>query len=234
VQVVALVNSKGGCGKSALARALSLLAATPDDGAALRVALVDLDPQQTVAAWWSRRGAASGVCGEMRNPDLFGETNVSAAEAIERLRESGLYDLAVVDTPPAFLEELAEVLASATVALIPLLPDIDNITATRDAIVLARRAGVPFRVVINRAPSARQADMAREILARALGAEHIAQAAIRDRVAYSQAHDVGKAAHEMKSAASREAAKDLQLIWSEVRDLLADVARQDAKGRAHA
>ena len=50
--VIAVVNSKGGTGKTTLASALSVRAAKDSK----RVAMVDLDPQKSLIAWWQRRG----------------------------------------------------------------------------------------------------------------------------------------------------------------------------------
>jgi chromosome partitioning protein len=51
VQVIALVSTKGGVGKSTLAECLAV--AAMKDGQS--VYLLDLDPQQSTAAWWRRR-----------------------------------------------------------------------------------------------------------------------------------------------------------------------------------
>lgn len=103
--------------------------------------------------------------------------------------------------------------------------------ATRDAVVLARKAGIEFRVAINRALSAtKAAEGARATLERA--GVPVAKQVLSDRVAYSQAHDVGLAAHELKSGPSRAARGDLLSLWSELLQLLAE-ARQRANREVH-
>ena len=49
---IAVVNGKGGVGKSTLATALAVHAASEGK----RIAVVDMDPQRSVVEWWARRG----------------------------------------------------------------------------------------------------------------------------------------------------------------------------------
>jgi cellulose biosynthesis protein BcsQ len=52
LRVVTLASLKGGVGKTTLAGALAVRAAEESR----RVALLDLDPQESLASWWTRRG----------------------------------------------------------------------------------------------------------------------------------------------------------------------------------
>ena len=60
MNVLAVVSTKGGVGKTTLASALAVRAAKESK----RVAMVDLDPQGSLAAWWKRRGGSE-------NPKIF-------------------------------------------------------------------------------------------------------------------------------------------------------------------
>ena len=52
---IAVVNSKGGTGKTTLAAALAVRAAKEGK----RVAMVDLDPQHSLAEWFNMRAGAT-------------------------------------------------------------------------------------------------------------------------------------------------------------------------------
>lgn len=215
MEVIAVVSAKGGVGKTSLARALAVLAAAPElNGVCRRVALVDLDPQRTLEQWWDRRATARQEPASGRNPDLL-RNAASAADAVASLKACALYDLAILDLPPSFLHEMEEALGACDLAVIPLLPDLDNVTASRDAVVLARRAGRPYIVVVNRAPPrGGRGEMIQKVLRD--GRQPVADTVLRDSVAYSQAHDAGLSACELSSAAGRDVRKQIAALWAEV------------------
>ncbi|MDH3919282.1 MAG: ParA family protein, partial [Rhodospirillales bacterium] len=97
MQVVTLASRKGGSGKTTLAGHLAVEAERRGDGP---VALVDLDPQGSLADWWNARTAETPV---------FAQTSViRLAQDLRQLRESGI-KLLVIDTPPALNDSIREV-----------------------------------------------------------------------------------------------------------------------------
>jgi chromosome partitioning protein len=60
MRVVTLAGTKGGIGKTTLCSALAVRAAEDRD----KVALIDLDPQESLTSWWTRRG-------KTKNPKLY-------------------------------------------------------------------------------------------------------------------------------------------------------------------
>src|SRR5262249_33810038 len=108
LRVVTLASTKGGVGKTTLASALAVRAAEESR----RVALLDLDPQESLASWWTRRG-------KMKNPKLF-EVDATA-EAIELLVSEG-WHWVFIDTGPARIELIEPGIAVADLVLIPTRP----------------------------------------------------------------------------------------------------------------
>ena len=90
MRVVTLASTKGGVGKTTICSALAVRAAEESR----RVALLDLDPQESLASWWTRRG-------KTKNPKLF-EIDATT-EAIELLLSEG-WEWVFIDTGPARLE----------------------------------------------------------------------------------------------------------------------------------
>src|SRR5215813_13102110 len=108
LRVVTLANVKGGVGKSTLCSALAVRAAEESR----RVALLDLDPQESLASWWTRRGRT-------KNPKLR-EVN-AATEAIELLISEG-WEWVFVDTGPAKIDLIEPGIVVADLVLIPTRP----------------------------------------------------------------------------------------------------------------
>jgi chromosome partitioning protein len=94
---IAVVNSKGGVGKTTLCAALAVRAAK--DGK--RVVLVDLDPQQSLAEWFNLRGGAGSS-----NPEIMAGLIpvkpssldvLGTVEAVELARQAGVRHFAVLN-----------------------------------------------------------------------------------------------------------------------------------------
>lgn len=162
MRTVAVVNHKGGVGKTTLA--VSLAAAWAADGE--RVLLVDLDGQASATAWVGAvddagrlvdvftRGAAlpvepSSVAGldvAPASPALatleavaHGQPDAVAAlrPALERV--AGAYSVAVIDTPGAFgLATLAAIVA-ASVVVVPVEPSLLSLAQLADVLATVER-----------------------------------------------------------------------------------------------
>jgi chromosome partitioning protein len=114
--VIALITPKGGTGKSTLARSLAanwlLIGHKP--------ALVDADPQQTLAARYNPDGLMSSV-------PVVAEAEERVAEVIEELRAQ--YAPVIVDTAGFRNRTAITALVATDLAIIPLKPAIEDIEA---------------------------------------------------------------------------------------------------------
>ena len=105
-----------------------------------RALVVDIDPQRTAEEIYT--GAQSAVF------DFAAEDDPRVLERLRRLRE---YDAIIVDCPGSLegTETLAGVLAAATYAVIPMIPERAAVQPTLRTARLCADHKVPHRVVIN-------------------------------------------------------------------------------------
>ena len=217
---VAVVNSKGGVGKTTLSAALAVRAARESK----RVAMVDLDPQKSLVEWWRRRG-------KTENPQIF-EGADTAADAVEALELDG-WDWVFLDGPPAFLTVIQEAIGAADFTLIPVKPSMLDLLATQDAVALASKAGAEFLCVFNDVgPRETVVDKARALLFNQ--GVPIANTQIVHRTSHITSMTVGKSAAEINSGKDSAAVEETEKLWSEVKALATKAAKARAKAKAKA
>jgi chromosome partitioning protein len=207
--IVALLNQKGGVGKTTLA--LHLAGRWAQQGR--RVVLVDADPQGSALDWSEQRGR-EGL------PRLFGVVGLARdtlhREAPEIARD---VDHVVIDGPPRVAALMRSALLAADVVLVPAQPSPLDGWASGETLKLldeARifRPALLARFVLNRCG-------ARTIIARetaAALAEHdppALAARVGQRVAFAAAARSGRLASEVGDGAAAR----------EIRALAAEIAR---------
>jgi chromosome partitioning protein len=215
--VIAVVNSKGGVGKTTLASALAVRAARESK----RVAMVDLDPQGSLADWWARRGKSD-------NPCIFvGEDDPT--DARDALELDG-WDWVFMDGPPGHLNTLKPIIQTADFVLIPVKASLVDLLATEAAVTIALDANASFLCVLNDVNAReRLADKARD----AMGKQGVplADTHIAHRVSHVQGMTVGKSAAEVNGGKDTAAAEEIDALWREVKSAAQKAARARSKGR---
>jgi chromosome partitioning protein len=207
-QIVTFAQQKGGAGKTTLLTQLA--AAWIGDGR--RVAMIDLDPQRSLAGWVDARAKAQG--GQL---DLgFWESSEWRASGDIR-RAAGEAEIVLVDCPGNADVLLRAAMRAAGLVLIPAQPSAPDAWATRATLKMALREGRESRVVFNRVPVRGGPGETVAAMLAEDGAE-IADARIGNRIAFANAFLEGRGVTEM--ARSGKAAEEIRTLAAEIASLL--------------
>jgi chromosome partitioning protein len=143
-KVITVAQQKGGAGKTTLVAQLAVAFAQMGR----RVALVDIDPQGSLAAWFrvrcdgSHPGAAALHVSEVSGWRTAGE--------VATLKNS--HDLVIIDSPPHAETEAKVAVRAADLVVIPIQPSPMDVWATAPTVKLAESENVPAILVLNRVP----------------------------------------------------------------------------------
>ncbi len=211
-KIIAVVNQKGGAGKTTLAMLLAGALAEQRK----RVLVADADPQNT-AVHWARMG--DGFPAEVE--DVSGEEG-KLHKALRKRNED--FDYVVIDSPPAAAAPVTgSALKAAHLALVPVIPSPLDLWASvriREAIVHARHKNpdLAARLVVNQMQP--NTVLAREVLGMLpeFGIPLLA-ASLKSRTAYRQCAALGQTVRDLGSRAAL-AAMEVDALRREVERLL--------------
>jgi chromosome partitioning protein len=208
MKVVVIAARKGGSGKTTIAGHLAVQAERAGQGPA---ALIDIDPQGSLSAWWNGRAAPTPVFAQTTSERLAGD--------VARLRELGIETL-IIDTPPALSEAISEVVELADLVVIPTRPsphDLRSIGATAE---LVEHLGKPLIFVLNGAtPRARINAEALSVLS-----QHgmLAPVVLHQRIDFAASMIDGRTVMELPD--SSRSSEEVEKLWAYVHGRLAGAA----------
>jgi chromosome partitioning protein len=211
MRILTIASQKGGTGKTTLAAHLSVEAERSKAGP---VAVIDTDPQGSLAAWWNTREAPT--------PLFAAVTIAQLTDHLQHLRQQNIR-LVIIDTPPQTLDTIQAANIAADFVLIPARPSPHDLRAVAAVVEMVEAAKKPFCFVINGATP-------RSIIAQqAVGAlaEHgkVAPVTIHHRVDFAASMTDGRTVAEL--AAASPSAKEITTLWKYVLTHLRKYAKED-------
>ena len=207
--VIALASQKGGSGKTTLSGHLAVEAEKAGAGP---VALIDTDPQGSLAAWWNVRVEKTPAFAKVGVFDL--------QSAMKQLEQSGI-KLVIIDTPPAITDAISHVISLSDLILVPCRPsphDLRSVGATAD---LADRHKKALIFIVNAAtPRARITGEAAVALS-----QHgtVAPITIHHRVDFAASMVDGRTVGEVLPDSA--SAKEVNELWIYIQDRLARLVK---------
>ncbi|MCB2100073.1 MAG: ParA family protein [Rhodobacterales bacterium] len=201
-KVLTVAQQKGGAGKTSL---VAQLAATWT-AAGKRVAVVDIDPQGSLAQWFAAREQYA------TQDDTLHLSAVGGWRLTNELaRLKNLHDIIIIDSPPHAETESKLAVRAADLVLVPVQPSPMDVWATGGTVKLAQGERRPVLVVMNRVPPrANIVEAIRDLLDRQ--GLPVAETTLGNRVAFAasmmegkgvvESHHLSPAADEIRALAA--------------------------------
>lgn len=143
-RIITVAQQKGGAGKTTLAAHLAVAFAAANR----RVAVIDIDPQQSLTQWYRLREARFGDAGA--GLLLTSVSGWRLRNEVRKLAES--HDVVLIDSPPHAETEARIAVRSADLVVVPVQPSPMDVWATRFTLEMAAQEKVPTLLVLNRVP----------------------------------------------------------------------------------
>lgn len=218
MRVVSFVTQKGGTGKSTLTVSLAVAAETSGE----RVCVIDLDPQGTAAGWYETRTAETPAVLDHDQAEPLDET-------LDRLRAAG-FSLVVIDTPGTDSHATRGAMRVADLCLVPVRPSEADVKATAPTIRALIGLQKPFVMVLNQAPTNRQARLASAVTTRLSSDGPVLPVAIAARIDHQYAYALGQGVTEF--APDGKAASEVLELWAACKKRMEMRNGEQAKRRA--
>ena len=213
MRIVVFASQKGGSGKTTLCGQLAVEA---DRAGAGPVALIDTDPQGSLADWWNARAAET--------PTFVKTSFAHMKEDLEELRARGT-KLVFIDTPPAVTETIKAVVGHADLVVIPTRPSPHDLRAVGATVDIIEGLGKPLVFAVNGATC--RARITGEAAVALSQHGTVAPVTVHQRVDFATSMIDGRTVSEI-NAASRSA-EEIDGLWQYLSTRLGKVERRIAR-----
>ncbi len=141
MKIIAVLSQKGGSGKTTLAGHLAVQA---DIAGAGPVAVLDADPQESLAEWRSSRQSETPIVVQTSLWRLRGD--------VDRMRHRGI-KLLIIDTPPGIVSTIQSAIEVSDLVVIPSRPSPHDLRAVGKTVAAVDGLKKPLVFVVNCASS---------------------------------------------------------------------------------
>jgi len=208
-QVIVFASQKGGSGKTTLCGQLAVQAELAGAGP---VALIDTDPQGSLAAWWNSRRSGTPV---------FVKTELAyLTRDIEALEYQSMRFI-FIDTPPTITDRVRQVIRHADLVVVPTRPSPHDLRAVGPTIDMVEDYGLPLVFVVNGATRAR---ITGDVCVALSQHGTVAPVLVHQRVDFATSMIDGRTVMEIKGDSA--SAEEIAGVWRYLAERLARVERR--------
>ncbi len=206
---IVAASQKGGSGKTTLSGHLAVEASRAGAG---EIALIDTDPQGSLAHWWNARQAPA--------PHFVKAGLLELDEVLANLARAGI-KIAVIDTPPAITQSISRVVAHADLVIVPTRPSPHDLRAVGATVDIAERHGKPLIFVVNAATA--RARITGESAVALSQHGTVAPVTIHHRVDFAASMIDGRTVGEVVPNCA--SAKEISDLWAYIQERLSRIVR---------
>jgi len=188
-KVFTIAQQKGGAGKSTLAAHLAVAWSLKRKS----VALIDIDPQGSLSAWYEARQETLGA--DKTGLTFHSVTGWRTKNTVDSVSRD--HDFVIIDSPPHAETESKIAVRAADLVIVPSQPSPMDVWATKPTLELAGKEKSSAIMVLNRVPP-RASLTARMIEQLNALAVDVATSRIGNRVAFAESMVEGLTAQETK------------------------------------
>lgn len=204
-KAITVAQQKGGAGKSTITAQLAVAYAN----AGKKVAVVDIDPQGSLAMWFEVRKALVDSSGA--GITFLQASGWRLSTEIDKLKRD--HDLILVDSPPHAETDVRIAVRAADLILVPMQPTPLDLWATQPTLDLAKKEKSAAVVVFNRTPP--KGKLVDAVKAKILQADMpVAETVLGNRVAFAASMMEGKGVVE--SNPRHTATKEIKALAAEI------------------
>ncbi|MEQ1755223.1 MAG: ParA family protein [Micropepsaceae bacterium] len=197
MRVIVFASQKGGSGKTTLAGHIAVQAELTGAGP---VALIDTDPQGSLAKWWNCRGSES--------PAFIHTVFSNLVHDIDEARAQG-FKLVVIDTPPAVTKAISEVVSFADLVVLPTRPSPHDLRAVGPTIDICQSRKKPMLFVLNAATARARITMEAAVALSQHGT--VAPTTIHNRTDFAASMIDGRTVMEVEPEG--KSAEEIAALW---------------------